>query len=91
MNGRNASEQILHPGKVLVSAIFDQISVHLVWHMGDLPSRFENARPASAIRTAEHPRSPLLRTPLAYARIAGSGPNQIPCWTSRIVFTHLHG
>ena len=84
LNGRDASEQLLGPAKVLVSAIYDRIGVRLVWHTGQLPARRDNSRPAFAIRTAQHPLDSATSEALASARIVGSSGAQIVVYQDRL-------
>jgi hypothetical protein len=84
LNGHDDSEEILGPAKVLVSGIYDQIGVRLVWHAGELPERRENFRPAFAIRTAEHPLESATSEALASARIVGSSGAEIVIYKDRL-------
>src|SRR5579871_2177307 len=84
LNGRDASEQLLGPAKVLVSGIYDQIGVRLIWHCGELPARRDTSRPAFAVRTAGHPLDSATSEALASARIVGSGGAEIVVYQDRL-------
>jgi hypothetical protein len=84
MNSRDASEVLLGPGKVLVSGIFDQIGVRLVWHKGELPAVNRTGNPVFAIRTAEHSLESATAEALASARIVGANGTEIVVYQDRL-------
>ena len=88
ISDRDDSAQLLGPGKVLASGIFDQIGVRLVWHSGILPmakmARRDASVPAFAIRTVEHPLESATSGALASARIVGSTGTEIEVYKDRL-------
>jgi len=88
MNDRDDSAQLLGPGKVLASGIFDQIGVRLVWHNGELlaatSAGVDASQPVFAIRTSEHPLESATSTALASARIVGSSGTEITVYKDRL-------
>jgi hypothetical protein len=97
VSGRDASAQLLGPGKVLATGIFGKIGVRLNWRAGELPAAQDAAgqeavQKAFGIRTLEH--APGSATPgaLAAARIVGSAGTEIAVYRDRVQrFLDSHG
>jgi hypothetical protein len=83
ISDRDDSAQLLGPGKVLASGIFDQIGVRLVWHNGELPAS-SASQPVFSIRTLEHPLESATSTALASARIVGASGTEITIYKDRL-------
>jgi hypothetical protein len=85
VNGRDDSAQLLGPGKLLASSIFQRIGVHVNWRTGELGTvPVSKLEPAFGIRTLE--RAPDLATPgaLASARLVGSSGTEISVYEDRV-------
>src|SRR5580692_9280860 len=90
ISDRDASAQLLKPGKVLASGIFEKIGVHVNWRTGELSATRgdagnETLRKAFGIRTLEH--APESATPgaLASARIVGAAGTEITVYKDRVL------
>jgi hypothetical protein len=89
INDHDDTSELLGPGRVLASAIFDKIGVRLVWHRGELlaamsAGRTDTSRPAFGIRTVEHRLESAAPGALASARIVGSSGTEIIAYKDRL-------
>jgi len=89
INDRDGSSQLLGPGKVLASGIFEQIGVRLVWHNGELPAAMtghaDASLPVFAIRTSEHALESATPGALASAKLVGSSGTEITVYRDRVL------
>jgi hypothetical protein len=89
ISDRDASAQLLGPGKVLATGIFGKIGVRLNWRAGELPAAKsaagnESAQRAFGIRTVEHAPESATQGALAAARILGSSGTEITVYKDRV-------
>jgi hypothetical protein len=88
ISDRDESSQLLGPGKVMASGIFEKIGVRLNWRAGELNTNQRTAnetlQKTFGIRTLEH--APDSATPgaLASARIVGSSGTEIAVYKDRV-------
>lgn len=80
LSGREASRQLLEPGKPLASSIFQKIGVRLNWLTGELPA----SKIAFGIRTAEHAPKSATGDALAASRLSGAAGVEITVYADRL-------
>lgn len=80
LNGRDASRQLLEPGKPIASSIFQKIGVRLNWLTGELPA----SKTAFGIRTAEHAPRSATGDALAASRLSGGAGVEITVYADRL-------
>ena len=80
LNGRVASSQLLEPGKLLASSIFQKIGVRLNWLPGELPA----SKTAFGIRTVEHAPRSATGDALAASRLSGAAGVEITVYADRL-------
>jgi hypothetical protein len=88
ISDRDESSELLSPGKVVASAIFERIGVHLNWRSGRLPATQSaagnGALPAFAVRTLQHAPESATGGALASARIVGLSGTEITVYEDRL-------
>jgi hypothetical protein len=89
LSNRDDSSELLGPGKVVASAIFAKVGVHLHWRSGELPATLSAAgngaiQKVFGIRTLEHAPESATADALASARIVGSSGTEITVYKDRL-------
>jgi hypothetical protein len=89
LSNRDDSSELLRPGKVVASAIFERIGVHLNWRSGGLPATQSAAgngalQKAFGIRTLERAPESATGGALASARIVGLSGTEITVYEDRL-------
>src|ERR1700691_4899130 len=89
LNNRDDSSELLGPGKIVASGIFEKVGVHLNWRAGELPATQSAAgngalQKAFGIRTLEHAPESATADALASARIVGSSGTEITVYKDRL-------
>jgi len=88
-SNRDDSSELLGPGKIVASGIFEKVGVHLNWRAGELPATQSAAgngalQKAFGIRTLEHAPESATADALASARIVGSSGTEITVYKDRL-------
>jgi len=81
LNGHDDSAELLWPGKVLASGIFERIGVHVNWHTGERPA----GQISFGIRTADRAPASAALGALASAQLLGTSGADITIYEDRIL------